>query len=350
MLIVSFMMGCIIPIMQSIDRATSDGPLNDYQSSQTSENPPFEAPASNASTLDSGSNWVNGQEIFWRYFFPNTSVIQPKNFRFSFEIWWKTPDVGIEIVVDLSENEGESNATRSYETLATYEEVLDMPDGDFIQYAIWMNTTYFFANETWASFGNEFIDEESLNLTVGIRHDTYFPLFEYTILRDTVGPSLEIIHPNYNESTSQLVLNWSDTSFQIIVTGLKYIESVTLIATFLNQTTFELDEMIFWTSEDIESGESGAAYIPPLIVEKYVSNSGVADIDTENPIASYFRVIDSLGYETRKRLDIIIDMPYSTTPTTTPSTTGDWDTMIIVGSVSIVGVTAVLIGIRRMRK
>ena len=92
-----------------------DRPLRNYQKSQSAENPLFEPPASNVSTLDSGSIWVNGQEIFWRYFFPNTSIIQPLNFRFSFEIWWKIPDVGIEIVVDLSENEGESRAAIVFE-------------------------------------------------------------------------------------------------------------------------------------------------------------------------------------------------------------------------------------------
>ncbi|MHA2426207.1 MAG: hypothetical protein ACXAEF_15570 [Candidatus Thorarchaeota archaeon] len=225
-LTVCIVFGSIIPLMRLIEEEPFNCPPHDYQKSQTSEYPPFIPPASNASTSDNGSVWVNGQEISWRYFFPNTSVIQPKNFRFSFEIWWKTPDPGIMVVVDLSENEGLSNSTHSYETLVPYEEVLEMPDGDFIHYAIWMNTTYFFANETWASFGNEFIDEESLNLTVGIQHDTYFSLFEYTILRDTNGPLIQIIHPNYDESENKLTLDWSNTSFEISITSLSIIKYV----------------------------------------------------------------------------------------------------------------------------
>jgi hypothetical protein len=304
--------------------------------------------------LDSGSIWVNGQEIFWRYFSPNTSIIQPLNFRFSFEIWWKTPDVGIEIVVVLSENEGESNSTHNYETLGNYEEVLEMPDGDFIQYAIWMNTTYFFANETWASFGNEFIDEESLNLTVGIQHDTYFPIFEYTILRDTVGPTIQVIHPNYDESENKLVLDWSNTSFQILITGLRYIKSLTFIVTFLNQTTLELDDIIIWHVGDmeVEGDESGKAFVPSVLSEMLYppDGGGLMDIDTDHPIPASLVVVDGYGYVTSKSVSIFLEIPDPTTTPTTPSTTIDWETMIpIVGSVSIVGVV-VLLGIRRIRK
>jgi len=351
MIIMSFILGSILLLICSPEGNTFDSPLDDFQESQTAENPPFEPPASNVGTVDSGSTWVNGQEIFWRYFFPNTSMIQPRNFGFSFEAWWKNPDPGIVIVVDLSENEGESSSEETYDTLGPYEKVLETPEGDFLQYAIWMNTTYFFANETWASFGNESIDVENLNLTVGIQHDTYFPIFEFSILRDTGGPSLQIIHPNYNEGKSELVLDWSDFSFEIIATDLSDIVSATLVATFMNQTTFEPDELILWGIMDVPNGEPSQLYVPPLITERVLpNNTGLVDIDTAS-IPSYFLVVDAFGYETRKRLTIIItNIPDLNTTTTTP-TTGNWETMIpIVGSVSIVGVAIVLLGMRRTRK
>ncbi|MFW9926721.1 MAG: hypothetical protein ACFFDM_08150, partial [Candidatus Thorarchaeota archaeon] len=147
-------MGCSFPLIHSIEREIFECPSDDTLISQTSEYPPFEPPASNASTQESGSLFINGQEIFWRYFCPNTTILQPKNFLFSFEIWWESPDSDIVIVVDLSENEGESNSTSYFETLLPYEKILETPEGDFIHYAVWMNSTYFFMNETWASFGN----------------------------------------------------------------------------------------------------------------------------------------------------------------------------------------------------
>jgi hypothetical protein len=190
-------------------------------------------------------------------------------------------------------------------------------------------------------------------LTVGIQHDTYFPIFEYTILRDTSGPSIQIIHPNYDESENKLTLDWSNTSFEIMITSLSHIKSVIFIITFLNQTTFEPDEMIIWDIDDLPVGGTGALYVPSLITEKITDpeGGGLMDIDNENPLSSYFRVFDKYGYETRKRLDIFIDMPYSNTTTTTTPTTEDWEPLIpIVGSVSIVGVAVILLGIRRMRK
>ncbi|MFW9815018.1 MAG: hypothetical protein ACFFEW_03795, partial [Candidatus Thorarchaeota archaeon] len=205
------LLGSLPQIIHTIDGEIFQGPRNDYLISQTSEYPPFEPPAYNANTLESGSLFINGQEIFWRYFYPNTTEMQPKNFRFSFEIWWETPDPDIVIVVDLSENEGEANSTSYFETLMPYEKILETPEGDFIHYAVWMNSTYFFMNETWASFGNEFIDEGSLNLTVGIQHFTYFPIYEYTINRDIIGPIIKIIHPNYDELENKLLLDWSNT-------------------------------------------------------------------------------------------------------------------------------------------
>ncbi|MHA2079462.1 MAG: hypothetical protein ACW99X_17865, partial [Candidatus Thorarchaeota archaeon] len=229
-------------------------------------------------------------------------------------------------VVDLSENEGESNSTRNYETLGPYEEVLEMPDGDFIHYAIWMNTTYFFANETWASFGNEFIDEESLNLTVGIQHDIYFPIFEYTILRDTSGPSIEIIHPNYDESENKLVLDWTNTSFEIIITSTSYIKSVTFIVTFLNQTTFEPQDMIIWNPDDLPVDGTGRYYVPSLITEKiYPDAGGLMDIDTDHPMPAGLYVVDGYGYVTSKSMSIFFETPVSNTTTTTSSTTLDWE-------------------------
>lgn len=349
MLIMGLILGSIIPLIHSIEIGTLDRPLSNYQKSQSAENPPFKPPASNASTLDSGSIWVNGQEIFWRYFFPNTSIIQPMNFAFSFEIWWKIPDVGIEIVVDLSESEGESNSTHNYGTTGNYEEVLKMPEGDFIQYAIWMNTTYFFANETWASFGNEFIDDESLNLTVGIRHDTYFPIFEYTILRDTDGPTIQIIHPNFDASENKLVLNSSDINFQIIVTSLSDIVSVTLIATFINQTTFEPDEMIFWKSENITVGEPSRLYVPSLITERIIpENTGTMDIDIGFEILANLVAVDGYGYVTSKSMTIYIEIPYSNTTTTTTQTTGvDAPLPVVLGVVSIIGIAVIYVVIRR---
>ena len=227
-----------------------------------------------------------------------------------------------------------------------------MPEGDFIQYAIWMNTTYFFANETWASFGNEFIDDESLNLTVGIQHDTYFPIFEYTISRDTGGPLIQIIHPNYDASKSQLVLNSTDINFQIIVTSLSDIVSVSFTATYVNRTTLEHEDMILWKSENVTNGEPSRLYVPGLITEKILpENTGTLDIDTLGPIFTSFGVVDGVGFVTSKSVTIYIEMPYSNTTTTSTSTTIDWETMLpIVGSVSIVGVIVILLGIRRMRK
>lgn len=170
-------------------------------------------------------------------------------------------------------------------------------------------------------------------------------------MRDTGGPSLQIIHPNYDEERGELVLDWFDTSFEIIVTDLSEIVSVTLIATYVNQTTFEPDEMILWGNDDVPNGEPTGLYIPPLITEKILpNNTGLVDIDTAS-FPSYFLVVDAFGYETRKRLTIIITNIPDLNTTTTTTTTGDWDTMIlVVGSVSIVSVTIVLLGIRRIRK
>ena len=352
-IIVSVILGSIIPMMHLNEREPLESPLNDYRESQTSEYPPFEPPLSNASTLDSGSIFVNGQEIFWRYFFPNTSVIQPKNFRFSFEIWWENPDPEITIVVDLSENEGESNSTSNYGTLVPYEKILETPDGDFIHYAVWMNSTYFFMNETWASFGNEFIDEENLNLTVGIQHFTYFPIFEYTITRDTIGPVIQIIHPNYDAIENKLVLDWSNTSFLIEITSLGNIESVQLIITFLNQTTFEYEEVTIWPIELEQEEGTGIYYAPSLITEKVYPDTGggLMDIDTEHPMPASLVVVDGYGYVTSKSMDIFLEIPYSDTPTTSPSTTTDWETLIpIVSTVSIVSVAVLGFGIWRIRK
>ncbi|MFW9965028.1 MAG: hypothetical protein ACFFCX_15770 [Candidatus Sifarchaeia archaeon] len=352
MLFISFMGGSIYAAIHSIEGGTLDRSLRSHQTSQTSEYPPFEPPASNASTFHSGFIWVNGQEIFWRYFFPNTSQIQPLNFIFSFEIWWENPDTDIVVVVELSENEGEQSSETNYTTLLPYEKVLEMPNGDFIHYAIWMNSTYFFANETWASFGNELIDDESLNLSVGIQHDTYFPIFEYTISRDTSGPSIQIIHPNYDELENKLILDWSNTSFQIVITSLSYIKSVTFIVTFLNQTTLELQDVVVWNGELLQDPGTGTHYVPSLITEKiYPDSGGLIDIDTDNPLPASFVVIDGYGYETSKSMNIFFGTPYSNASTTTPSSNGDWEKMVpIVGSVSVVGVIVVLIGIRRIRK
>ncbi|MFW9838875.1 MAG: hypothetical protein ACFFE7_15265, partial [Candidatus Thorarchaeota archaeon] len=252
-----------------------------HQESQTSEHPPFQPPALNASKQDSGSIFINGQEIFWSYFSPNTSIIQPRDFGFSFEIWWNNPDPNISIVVELSDNEGGANSTETFETLGSYEKVLETQEGDFIQYAIWMNTTYFFANETWSTFGNESIDVEDLNLTVGIQHFTYFPIFEYSILRDSGGPTLQIIHPTYDEIRSEIVLDSFNISFDIVVTDLSKIEYAALVATFVNQTTFEPDEMVMWGTGNIENGTGQKVYVPSLITEKIVIDSGgMLDIDT----------------------------------------------------------------------
>ncbi|MFW9805771.1 MAG: hypothetical protein ACFFFK_03500 [Candidatus Thorarchaeota archaeon] len=338
-LIMSILVGSINILNHSIKGEGNDSSHYDFQISQTSEYPPFERPVTNASTLDSGSIFVNGQEIFWRYFTPNNSIIQPKNFRFSFELWWASPDPDITIMVDLSENEGESNSTSYYETSLPYEKILEMPSGEFIHYAVWMNSTYFFMNETWASFGSEAIDEESLNLTVGIQHFTYFTIFEYTILRDTVGPTLEIIHPNYDEIENKLTLDWSNLSFEIVVTDLNDISKVTLIVTFLNLTTMEIDEMVAWFNDDLGDGPQGSRYVPSLINEKFTGGDGIVEIDISSPLSSFFSIVDILGYETIKHLDIAINMPNSTP--TTSATTIDWDTMLpILGSLSVVGIIA----------
>ncbi|MFX1484965.1 MAG: hypothetical protein ACFFCP_17445 [Promethearchaeota archaeon] len=353
-LILVILLGSLLPIIHAIDGETSEGPRDNTLISQTSEYPPFEPPAYNASTLNSGSLMINGQEIFWRYFFPNTSIMQPKNFRFSFEIWWENPDPDIVIVVDLSENEGESNSTSYYETILPYEKILETPEGEFIHYAVWMNSTYFFMNETWASFGNEFIDEESLNLTVGIQHFTYFPIFKYIITRDTIGPIIEIIHPNYDDLENTLLLDWSNTSFQIEITGLSYIRYVKVVVTFLNQTTAEYDEFNMWPIAVEQVGDGpidGKYFVPSLITTKMLPDAGgLMDIDTDHPFPTSLVVVDGYGFATSKSVSIFLQIPYSNTTTTTP-TDGDWGPMIpIVGTVSIVSVAVLYIGIRRMRK
>jgi hypothetical protein len=341
------LVGCIAPLSSTVGSENIDNQSIDHTTSQTSEYPPFVSPASNATTLISGSIFVNGQELFWRYFTPNTSLIQPKNFRFSFEIWWNSPDPDIVVVVDLSENEGDSNSTKNYPTTLPYEEILEDPEGDFIHYSVWMNTTYFFANETWASFTNELIDEESLNLTVGIQHTTYSPIFEYTIFRDTSGPSIEIIHPNYDESENTLTLDWSNTSFEVRIRGLRNIRYVKFAVTFVNLSTFELDEVISRPMEVTQDEETGILYVPSLITEKYNQpgeGGGIMDIDTDHPVTAGFVVVDGYGYATSKSMTIILDMPYSSTTPTTTSTTIDWETMIpLVGTLSVVGIVAILL-------
>ena len=341
----------ILPMAYEFEIEISECSQREYVKSQTSENPPFESPASNVSTLDSGSLMINGQEIFWRYFFPNTSIIQPRNFRFSFEIWWENPDPDITVVIDLSENIGDANETHNYDTSYPYEEILETQEGEFIHYAIWLNSTYFFANETWASFGNEFIDEESLNLTVGIQHVTYFPIFEYTVTRNTSGPTIQIIHPNYNELDNKLILEWSNTSFQIKITGLTYIKYVKLIATVLSQTTLEYDEITFWTSEGLEYDErTGIYYVPSLITEKYPGGDGIVDIDTEPPtFPASLVVADGYGYETVKPFSISLVESYSSTTTTTATGFSMTQNQIILAG-TVVGLVLVSVGIKVRRK
>ncbi len=347
-------MGSFLSLIHPIHRETCVYLHDDISLSQTSAYPPFEPPASNASTFDSGFLMIDGQEIFWRYFFPNTSIMQPKNFRFSFEIWWENPDSDIDLVVDLSENEGESNSTSYYETLVPYEKILETPEGEFIHYAVWMNSTYFFMNETWASFGNEFIDEESLNLTVGIQHFVYFPIFEYTILRETSGPEIQIIHQNYDESENKLTLNLSNTSFEIVVTGLSYIKYVELIVTFLNQTTLEIEEVISRPMEVTQEPGMGTYYVPSLITTKVNqpdAGGGLMDIDTESPITASLVVVDGYGYATTKSMSILLEILYSNTTTTITPTDGNWGLMNpVIGAVSIMSVVVVILGIWKVRK
>ena len=345
------LLGTYFPVVPSIEGEISDESCDYSLMAQTSEYPPFAPPASNASTLNSGSLFINGQEIFWRYFYPNTSVIQPKNFRFSFEIWWESPDPDIVIVVDLRENEGESNSTESFGTLLPYEKILETPEGEFIHYAVWLNSTYFFMNETWASFGNEYIDDENLNLTVGIQHYTYFPIFEYTVMRNASEPIIEFIHPNYDELENKLVLDWSNTSFQILISSLNYIKSVTFIITFLNQTTFELQDMIVWNMDVEQDPGTGALFVPSLITEKiYPDAGGPMDIDTDHPFPASLVVVDGYGYATSKSTSIYLEIPYTNTTTTTP-TDGDWTIIMpIMGTVSVISLAAVALAVRRVRK
>jgi hypothetical protein len=344
------MVGAIAPFVIPADSDFLGKLKNKYQNSQTSEYPPFEAPHANASSFDSGSIFIEGEEIFWRYFFPNTTALQPKNFRFSFEIWWANPDPNIVVIVDLSENEGDANETHNYETLYPYEEILETQGGEFIHYAIWLNSTYYFANETWASFGNEFIDEESLNLTVGIQHITYFPLFEYTITRDTSGPSIQIIHPNYNEFDNKLILEWTNTSFQIKITGLKHIRYVALMAPSLNHTTLEYDEITYWSLEDLVQDErTGIYYCPSLITEKYTGGGGIVDIEIDPPTFSANLVVaDRYGYETVKLFDISLVEPYTNTTTTTNTGFSITQNQIILAG-TVIGLVFVFIGIGKIR-
>lgn len=318
----------------------------DHSVSLSADYPSFKPPSTNASIMDNGSLWVNGQEMFWRFFFPNSSNVQPLNFRFSFEIWWKNPNIGISVVFNLTEVDGTSSIEKEYSTVDSHEEIIQNSEGEFVQYSIWSNTTYFFVNETWASLGDATIDDANLNLSLGIRHDTFFPVFEYSIHRDTSGPSIQIIHPNYNELKKELHVNESSISFEINVTDESGIDSVFLIGHFLNQTTEEPDSMILWESmHEINETVNGYVLIPPLIVEKYVSNSGVADFD-EYSIPSEFVLLDSFGQETRDRLTIIISNLIANTTTTTG--TDPWFTSpVVLGTLSVVGIVAVFVWIKR---
>ncbi len=343
-----FVLGLILGNYTPIDQEFQGSRTNVPDFSTSDDIPPFEAPPSNANIMDNGSLWVNGQEFFWRYFFPNTTTIQPLNFRFSFEIWWKNPDPGIIVMFNLTEIEGDSSVEPHYGTVDNHEKVIQTPEGDFIQYAIWSNSTYFFANETWASLGNTDIDEPNLNLSLVIQHDTYFPVFEYSIHRDTEGPSIQIIHPNYNELKHELTLNESVIEFEINVTDESDIESVILIGYYINQTTEEIDEMILWEDSDVENGENEILYCPPLITEKYVSEAGLADIDYYS-IISKFVLRDGFGQETREHLTIIVNNPNSTnTTTTTTLTTGlDAPLPVVVGVASIIGIAVIYVIIKR---
>ncbi|MHA1137266.1 MAG: hypothetical protein ACTSSE_12340 [Candidatus Thorarchaeota archaeon] len=55
--------------------------------------------------------------------------------------------------------------------------------------------------------------------------------------------------------------------------------------------------MIFWDKYNVSNDEEHDVYVPPLIVEKYVSDSGIADFDAYS-ISSEFVVYDSFGQET----------------------------------------------------
>jgi hypothetical protein len=314
------------------------------------DNPPFEPPSENASVIDNGSLLVNGQEMFWRFFCPNTTNIQPMNFGFSFEIWWKTPNVGISVVFNLTETDGESSIEKEYSTVDSHEEIIENSGGEFVQYSIWSNTTYFFVNETWASLGDESIDSRNLNLSLGIRHDTFFPVFEYSILRDTSGPSIQIIHPNYNSLKKELRINDSSISFEIYTNDSSGIDSITLIGHFLNQTTEEPDSMILWErGYEYNETVNGIVLIPPLIVEKYVSSNGsgggIADLDYYS-ILSEIVVLDSFGQETRDFLTIIIDNPFVNTTTTT-GTDSLFTPPLVLGTLSVVGIVVVVAWIKK---
>jgi len=343
LLLLSLVLGNYIPIDQEFPESKIIG----NKAIVSADNPPFEAPPLNANVMDNGSLWVNGQEMFWRFFFPNTTSTQPLNFGFSFEVWWKNPNPGIIVVFNLTEIEGESSIEPHYGTVDNHEKVIQTPEGDFVQYAIWSNSTYFFANETWASLGNANIDGANLNLSLGIQHDTYFPIFEYSIHRDTVGPSIQIIHPNYNELKHELTLNESVIDFEINVTDESDIESVFLIGYFLNQTTEEIDEMILWEDFDVENGEDGRLYMPSLITEKYVNaNGGTADID-EYSIISEFVLLDSFGQETREHLTIIVNNQNTNFTTTTTTQGSDTPLPVVVGVGSIFGIAVIYVIIKR---
>jgi len=347
LLLLGLVLGNYTPIHQELPESR----IIESKTIVSADNPPFKAPPSNASVMDNGSLWVNGQEMFWRYFFPNTTETQPLNFGFSFEIWWKNPNPGIIVVFNLTEIEGESSIEPHYGTVDNHEKVIQTPEGDFVQYAIWSNSTYFFGNETWSSLGNANIDAANLNLSLGIQHDTYFPIFEYSIHRDMVGPSIQIIHPNYNELKHELTLNESVIDFEINVTDESDIESVVLIGYFLNQSTEEIDDMILWEDFDVENGEDGRLYVPSLITEKYVNeNGGLMDID-ELSLLFEFVLLDSFGQETREHLTIIINNQNTnttTTSSTTTQTTGvDVPLPVVVGVVSILGISVIYVLIRR---
>ncbi|MFW9788994.1 MAG: hypothetical protein ACFFE1_15045, partial [Candidatus Thorarchaeota archaeon] len=65
-------------------------------------------------------------------------------------------------------------------------------------------------------------------------------------------------------------------------------------------------------------------------------------------ITTYFSILDSFGYETRKRLNIIIELP-QTTSTTAPTTTSEslGPLIPVVGVLSIVGVIVILLRSKR---
>ncbi len=312
--------------------------IDNHSSIISDEYPPFESPPSNASTTASGSIQIDGTNIHWRYFFPNTSILQPPNVEFSFDLWWEHQKEDHVISFGLSEGEGGSSVIQNYGMQNTNEKAELTPDHEFVKYIIWSNSTYFFVNHSWSLLGNPLINEECLFFSLGIISDTYHPILNYTIIRDFLSPIIDrIVHPGFNISENALYLNWTSMVFHFNATDRSNITSASLIATYVNQSTHISEEMILWNSSEIANGELTEVVIRQDIVEEYMDKSGYSESDPQS-ISTKLILTDKYELTTTYELTLYIDRPDNITTTTTESILLN-NLIQILGIVSFVGIT-----------